>query len=256
MGKSARLTVSDVTAAVRLAWEAAELRSDPVAQGRHLVDGMARLIGGDVGFYCGIGDYVPGRLPRWLFAATGTQVPVPLIEYFARPETSVLEDPIMDVGRVVSGLSTLRMGAVLRDRDLTPYLNAIDIMRRFGHADALIGMFRRHDASAVTALSVHRTDIKRPYNLRERSIIKSLAKELAHLYETGRLEYAPAKPFENLSPRLQDVAERLLTSASEKQIAAAMNLSRHTVHDYVKRIYAMFEVDSRAAFILRFATRG
>ncbi len=251
MGKSQRVDASQVATAIRLAWEATELRSDPSGQGRHLVDGLAKLIGGDIGFYCAIGDFVPRKLPRWLFAATGTEVPTPLLQYFARPESSILEDPVMDLGRASTGITVLHMRQLLAGLDPTPYLNAIDIMRRIGHHDALIGMFRRKDAAAVTALSVHRTDLNRPNSPRERSIVGWLTRELQYLYETGRIEIASSKPFDHLPPRLRQVAEMLLTSAPQKQIARALFLSESTLRDYVKHIYRQLGVESRAELMVR-----
>lgn len=50
----------------------------------------------------------------------------------------------------------------------------------------------------------------------------------------------------SLSPRLQDVLDALTTSGqSEKEIARTLGLSRHTVHDYVKDLFARFDVRTR-----------
>lgn len=252
MGKSKMPSALEVAAAVRLAWEAAELRSNPQAQGRHLVDGMAKLIGGDIGFYSAIADFVPSKLPRWLFAATGSEVPRPVLQYFACTENSILDDPVMDLGRTSTGVSVLQMCELLAGRDPTPYSNVVDLLHRVGHRDALIGLFRRKDASAVTALSVHRTDLKRVHNARERSIVLWITRELRHLYETGRLDPTSAGPFDVLSPRLRQVAEMLLTSESQKQIARTLRLSQYTVRDYVKQVYRRLGVESRAEIMSRY----
>ena len=58
-----------------------------------------------------------------------------------------------------------------------------------------------------------------------------------------------------LSPRLRDVLERLLAGDGEKQIAAALGLSRHTVHDYVRQIYVAFGVGSRGELLARFVVQ-
>lgn len=50
----------------------------------------------------------------------------------------------------------------------------------------------------------------------------------------------------DLRPRHRETLELLMTGASEKEIAAALGISVHTVHQYVKAIYRRFRVKSRA----------
>jgi DNA-binding CsgD family transcriptional regulator len=54
-----------------------------------------------------------------------------------------------------------------------------------------------------------------------------------------------AVPFVSLSPRMRQTLERLLVGDSEKEIAARLGLSPHTVHVYVKTLYRRFNVSSR-----------
>jgi DNA-binding NarL/FixJ family response regulator len=48
-----------------------------------------------------------------------------------------------------------------------------------------------------------------------------------------------------LSPRLRDTLDALMTGASEKQIASVLGISHHTAHEYVKALYRRFGVTSR-----------
>jgi DNA-binding NarL/FixJ family response regulator len=52
-----------------------------------------------------------------------------------------------------------------------------------------------------------------------------------------------------LPPRLQQTLNFLLDGDSEKQVAQRLNLSPHTVHVYVKKLYRQFEVRSRAELL-------
>jgi DNA-binding CsgD family transcriptional regulator len=63
---------------------------------------------------------------------------------------------------------------------------------------------------------------------------------------------APAQQLPNLSPRMRQTLERLLLGDSEKQIAAHLGVSRHTVHVYVKALYKGFGVCSRGELLARF----
>ena len=60
----------------------------------------------------------------------------------------------------------------------------------------------------------------------------------------------------SLSPRMRQTLERLLAGDSEKEIAARLNLSPHTVHVYVKTLYRRFGVCSRGELFARFIRRA
>ncbi len=55
-----------------------------------------------------------------------------------------------------------------------------------------------------------------------------------------------------LSPREAQTARYLLNGYTEKQIAKLMYLSPHTVHTYIKAVYRLFGVSSRAEFTALF----
>lgn len=56
----------------------------------------------------------------------------------------------------------------------------------------------------------------------------------------------------SLAPRYRRVLEKLLRGQSEKQIAQSLELSQHTVHEYVKVVYKEVGVSSRAELLVRF----
>lgn len=58
-----------------------------------------------------------------------------------------------------------------------------------------------------------------------------------------------------LPPRLTRVLCELLTGDSEKEIANRLALSRHTVHEYIKEIYARLDVCSRSELMARWIRR-
>ncbi len=64
-------------------------------------------------------------------------------------------------------------------------------------------------------------------------------------------------PDENpaLTAAQQRVLVELLAGLSEKAIAAKLDLSKHTVHNHIKAIYAEYRVNSRSELLARFITR-
>ena len=57
-----------------------------------------------------------------------------------------------------------------------------------------------------------------------------------------------------VAPRIRETLRHLLTGDSEKQIAAKLGISRHTVHVYVKRLYRHYDVSSRGELLARFVS--
>jgi DNA-binding CsgD family transcriptional regulator len=66
------------------------------------------------------------------------------------------------------------------------------------------------------------------------------------------LEGKPVSPSgPPLSRRQQETLELLLAGNAEKQIAATLSISRHTVHIYVKTLYKRFGVNSRPELLAK-----
>jgi DNA-binding CsgD family transcriptional regulator len=75
----------------------------------------------------------------------------------------------------------------------------------------------------------------------------------------GGLPTEPAPPdprLTQLPPRVRPVLERLMLGDSEKEVAATLGLSNHTVHQYIKILYRRFDVSSRGELMARFMPRG
>ncbi len=60
---------------------------------------------------------------------------------------------------------------------------------------------------------------------------------------------SPSQATAGLPPRVGQTLKYLLTGDSEKQVALRLNLSPHTVHVYVKKLYRHFKVSSRAELL-------
>jgi DNA-binding NarL/FixJ family response regulator len=59
-----------------------------------------------------------------------------------------------------------------------------------------------------------------------------------------------------LPPRLRQVLRCLLEGDADKQVAARLGLSRHTVNEYVEQIYRHFGVVSRPELLARWVRGG
>ena len=70
----------------------------------------------------------------------------------------------------------------------------------------------------------------------------------------GELASADGHP-SPLAPRLQETLDATLEGLSEKEIAARLRLSEHTVHQYVKALYRRYRVRSRAELMALWVLR-
>src|SRR4051812_31797923 len=96
---------------------------------------------------------------------------------------------------------------------------------------------------------------------RQRRLLADLCRLIgAHLDgATGKLPISVSASFptaphvkdDELSPRMRQTLNCLLAGDSEKQTAAKLGVSQHTVHVYVKQLYRKFNVNSRGELLAR-----
>jgi DNA-binding CsgD family transcriptional regulator len=105
-------------------------------------------------------------------------------------------------------------------------------------------------AGAVDQLGVHREFGDEPFTKADHRLLRMMHKELARLWSRDVLR-AAKDATSDLPPRLQQTLDELLAGSSEKQIAAKLELSRHTIHNYVKALHQRFEVSSRGELLAK-----
>jgi DNA-binding NarL/FixJ family response regulator len=100
------------------------------------------------------------------------------------------------------------------------------------------------------AVGIQRCPGDREFTERDKAIVHLLHTHAPHVY------YAPRQNqpgLDRLAPRLQPVMRYLLQGDAEKEVAAKLKLSPHTVHRYTQAIYREFEVHSRGELLAKYA---
>ncbi|MGD7651831.1 MAG: helix-turn-helix transcriptional regulator, partial [Verrucomicrobiales bacterium] len=92
---------------------------------------------------------------------------------------------------------------------------------------------------------------KPEFSDRENRIAHILLSEVPWLHQDSWPNH-PTDQAANLSPRLNTITNLLLQGNSRKQMAAELDLSIHTVNEYVKHVYHLFGVHSQSALIHKF----
>jgi DNA-binding CsgD family transcriptional regulator len=101
---------------------------------------------------------------------------------------------------------------------------------------------------AVDQLGLHRAWGEAVFTTAEHRLVRLLHVELGRLWRRDVLRKAK-DPTTDLPPRLAQTLAELLQGRSEKEIARRLELSRHTIHNYVKALHQRLGVSSRGELL-------
>jgi DNA-binding CsgD family transcriptional regulator len=105
------------------------------------------------------------------------------------------------------------------------------------------------------AICLFRAAGDRDFSRRDRVLLREVQATVVPLI--GGPLARPGEPSPaDLPPRVRQVLRCLLEGDGDKQIAARLGLTRHTVNEYAKAIFRHFGVQSRAELLVRWVRRG
>jgi len=105
---------------------------------------------------------------------------------------------------------------------------------------------RREVSKNYTVIAITRSAFAADFNRHDETMIVAVHTLLPSLNAE-----AEDVRSDRLGPRAREIFEFLKTGCSEKEIAKLLDVSVHTVHVHVKRIYTLFGVHSRAELMGR-----
>jgi DNA-binding CsgD family transcriptional regulator len=241
----------DLAALLRIVGEVSELPHDKLLRRTHVLRGLLKLIGGRSAVAMEIA--LPDEGP---FARAGTVVNIDtsceaealgseLYLVHNAPADPALDDFLAARGQTVT---------MVRDPqfDRQWYRSAhYDIVRRPFDMDQSMYCRLSLPDGCDMAVGIQRCPGDPVFSEREKAIVHLLHTHAPHVYA------APRRPTESkmncLAPRLQPVLRYLMQGNSDKEIAAKLKLSRHTIHRYTQAIFAQLGVHSRGELLARYA---
>lgn len=256
MGKSARPTLAQLRELYLLVGECCEQGADPIAWRQRMVRGLQALLGATVVLYTESEQVAPFGQNQFL-------VPRLLVDFGwpCQSDREFLLD-FMGIGELDrEGMWAKReyidapgpiLGAHRRRfvDDRTWYKSEFfnEWVRR-SHADSvLLSQYRiGNQLNWFTVLGALGDSDFRPQQLR---LLQLFVREYTRLYGT-RLAPIGGSSVADLAPRVRQVLVALMEGDSEKEVALRLGISRHTVHEYVKRLHQRFEVASRGELLAR-----
>ena len=256
MTKSQRLRWRELRSIYELIGECRELGVDPLAWRTHLAARTRELVRSQIAIYTE-SDIVGNPGERgWLqinvLLDDGWPCESDRRAMFRLYET---EQPDMEGSPLTTEFATSGSPRSVADRQ--QQMNDQDWYRglffneymRPAHLDDAI-MLRFRSGNEVRLLVLQRSLGDRHFERRELRLLRVLGVEYSRHFGRSLVPLGGLSVTE-LPPRLRKVLYHLLDGDSEKQIALRLNLSRHTVHDYVKMLHARFGVRSRGELLAR-----
>lgn len=243
---------ADARAMIRLLAEVASTPGEHEEKKRILMEGLCDLVGGDFWIWGLAADYDPEIGPVYTAMTTGgfseEQVPKLLVAL----DNEKLEDSIRPLGREI----------VSRRQQVTRLAEQYDTRQAFldpeitsNWRDADIGpplvCYRPVSNNSLSGIGIYRRWNSPPFSKREARIADIVMSEVAWLHEQG-WPWESALQVPQLSRRRRLALNLLLEGLSRKDIAREMQVSQHTVNEYIKHIYRFYGVHSHAELLNRF----
>lgn len=260
------ISSGDVSQVLRLVREVCDRWDDPQAWREHLLHGICSLVNAKTAMMLTEHE---GRMYHFGRLSVTSVVGVPPhLRMLVQPAISQMEDrDYQDVSdNFIPGVTRLyedllRQGWVTAPRsqmtDEAAY-HAAPYYQRFRKpldCDDYIVSIRMVDVprrpEGIMTERAHGADAFRP---REVAILKLLHDEVSPLVGV-RLATEEHLCRDGLSKRLRETLSLLLEGLSEKQVAAKLELSSKTVHEYVGMLYKHFQVSSRGELLAYFIRR-
>lgn len=242
----------DVARLLHLTRTIEELPADRAVRMRHVAEAACRLLGAKLGAVA-LGDgFQPQGHPRHTFAIGAGSIDACERAIFARYAAGdASADPcIPQLASRAQQISTLTRRRLVADARWYGSAHVSEDRRAAGVDDAIYSIRRTGPGGAAQLMAVHRPwGDKSTFTDRDATLLRLLHLAVAQKLDPPQPVSRPARLARQLSPRLRQVLGRLLLGESEQQIAATFELSRNTVHGYLKAIYAHFDVGSRGELL-------
>lgn len=255
---SVTLDLADVRALILLLGEVRELGENPAAWRGHLASELSRLCGARAVVSSELSPRAPKSVAEEAAIGGGTcQAAVEQLvvahDGLGTSSEQFMQDVIWydhaadhTLDRVVPlyGTTFVRTRAELaEDRHWYGSALANERFRQHDCDDFIMAMCAVPGSGVICSLELFRPWGAPAFSDRERALVQLVHEELARDFQASRTSSLP------LSPRQRQVLALLRRGLSEKEVAAELDVSPHTVHDYVKALHRLHGVRSRGELL-------
>jgi len=252
MRRSETVGITEVQAMLRLVAETAELWYDPIVQRRYTLESLCKLLPAKVGICFTFGDVLMGG-----DGACGPLVQVGMEESQERVVKTYLQsgepaDPALPkLAEITAPVVVARRSELVNDKlwYASPYYR--ELREPLALDDTIYAKITV--PGKVISLALLRAIGDEPFTERQSQLVDLCLSQMSWPFQPEDKSVDPR--LASLQPRLRKVMQHLLDGDGEKQVAAKLGLSRHTVHEYVKMIYQQLGVSSRSELLSQWVGR-
>lgn len=250
LAKTSGMQSADVRALVRLMGELGDLPKDHTVRAPFLMSEICRLIDAQWGIVTLMSDLRPNGKPQLYHSFQGGQLDGNLQSAFLQYVNVQYADDPMIAGMLVDQPQPIVRSRpqVVEDGEWYRSVHFSEFRRKAYLDESIYAFYPLDQSGNAVGMGFTRPLGASRFGARERLMVEMLNDGLAWFYHQFANE-GREKAVPRLSPALVRTLTLLLQGASEKQIAARNELSRHTVHDHVKAIYRRWGVNSRAELL-------
>jgi hypothetical protein len=255
MSKSQRLTLKQIRQVHELIDRIRDFGDRPEIWQRIALEGLLRLLGGNIGFSVDI-RLSPQGIPQLIDPIdTGWQTESARRRF---EEYAVSGEMTADPGtiKLLEAQKKSRFLTVTRrqlvDDQIWYRSPSVSEARRSGDVDDFVIYSAALMPKGSQGLIIYRAWDDKPFEPRHRRIMQFFGLELLRAIKSSHTTPPVHTYLPQLPPRLRGTFELMLSPISHKQIAEKLHLSHHTINDYQKQIYKMFSVNSRPELMCLF----
>lgn len=251
-GKSDAVGFDELQRALRLTLELRDLPHGSALQKRHALEGMAALVGAQVAVWARADGIATGRLRLHReidFGWSCDRERSLFLEYIDSAQGRSFDPSIPALTQRASDAMAVFAREQLVDDHTWYGSEHVQRFRRAGRVDSFLYGIHALGGDTAVCFSLHRPWGDRAFSERERRLVEEIHRACGFLHEPSPT--LSPQTLRGLSPRLCDTLRGLARGLSEKQLAADLGLSPHTLHDYVKALYRHFSVQSRSELLAR-----
>lgn len=249
---NAKITKVDAAELISIVGDVCLMEAPTAMRRRFVMERLCRLIEADYWTWAIAADLSPGSLPSWvlhLYGGFDEEKIAQFVKAQEHPDLAKLTAPFARL-LATSGRHVTRLRQQIDPEDQFRASKLYSIYETLDIAPGIMSC-RPVDATTLSAISIHRRITRPLFSERESRLAHILLSEIPWLHPRGaRADDIATVP--SLSPRKRSLLMLLVAGQSREQIAKNLNLSKHTVNDYVKEIFRSFGVNSQAQLIARF----
>jgi DNA-binding CsgD family transcriptional regulator len=239
--KSQRLTTQDIRKIFHLVGEIIELGRDPAVWRLHLLRRLLVMVDARAGIACEM--FVSPTAPKVVgLVDTGWSPQEQQLFYSHANAGGMTKDPFhAPVQRLLHRSFTRRRRDLVSDEDWYSSPIVVPLRRQCNVDDQIYSRWNLPQPGWAHVITPMRGWGAKNFTPHERFFVSLLHREIGRLWaqvDTG--------PLSGLPPRLRQTLDMVFSGYTEKEIAAALKLSAHSVHDFTRRLYRHFNVSSRS----------